>query len=64
MYCSGGNIDPAWVDVTDFSGLQIHQCDEYWGEVIVHLDNTAAQGATYTFCCTLDYWQYNEAGPY
>jgi hypothetical protein len=63
MYYTGGNIDPSWVIVPDFSGAQIHQGDMLWGDVVVHLDNTAQQGAMYTFCVQLDYWQYNEAGP-
>ena len=57
---TGGNIDPAWIMMPDWGQLQIHQGDEYLGEVVIHLDNSAEQGVIYTFSCELYYWQYNE----
>ena len=43
--------------------MQIHQGDDWYGVVEIHLDNTATQGITYDASWQLDYWQYNEAGP-
>lgn len=59
-----GNCNPSWVTMPNWGGLQIHQGEDLWGDVVVHLDNTAEQGMTYSFSVILDYWQYNEAGPF
>ena len=58
-----GNANPAWITMPNWGGLQIHQGDSVFGDVVVHLDNTAEQGMLYSFSVILDYWQYNEPGP-
>ena len=54
------NINPSWVTAPNMDGVQLHEGDRYDGEIIVHLDNSAEENATYTFAFELYYWQYNE----
>ena len=58
-----GNCNPSWITMPNWGDLQIHQGEDLFGDVVVHLDNTAEQGTLYSFSVVLDYWQYNEAGP-
>lgn len=60
---TAGNIDPLWITLPAWDGLQVHPAQDLMGEVVIHLDNTADQGATYTVTYDLVYWQYNEPGP-
>jgi len=55
-------LEVCWDDLPD-DYIQIHPCEKEPGYVHIHLDNDAAQGATYTFTATLTYWQWNEAAP-
>ena len=60
-----GNL-PAGATVTvtpDLTGVQRHPTDHQECYISVHLDNDAAQGATYTFSVDLRAYQYNES-PY
>jgi hypothetical protein len=41
-------------------GVQLHYCDSWVGELIVHLDNDAVEDTTYSFTASLEYAQYNE----
>ena len=40
--------------------VQIHEDDRAHGYLEIHFDNSAVQGATYTFAVTIHYGQYNE----
>jgi len=60
---TGGNMNPAWITVPNWGGMQIHPGTDLMGDVVIHLDNSAVQGTTYTVSYELVYWQYNEAGP-
>ncbi len=62
----GGTANPDWITFPDWGPgfAQIHQGDVLNGEIVIHLDNTAEQLATYTFSVELDYWQYNEDDEY
>ncbi len=53
----------SWVQLPDLTGMQIHEGDVWFGEIAIHLDNSALENSIYTFSVQLDYWQYNEAGP-
>ena len=58
MTVRSGNT--AWITIPNMSGLQIHQGQTWNGEIVIQLDNTAAELHTYTFSVQLDYWQWNE----
>ena len=60
---TGGNMDPSWINLPAWDGLQVHPDQDLYGDVVIHLDNSALQGTTYTVDYDLVYWQYNEAGP-
>lgn len=57
------NGNPDWVQLPNLTGMQIHEGDDWFGEIVIHLDNSALENTQYTFSVQLDYWQYNEAGP-
>lgn len=63
MTIVGGNIDYSWVTMPAWGGLQIHQSEMLFGDIVIHLDNTASENTTYTMQVQLDYWQYNEPPP-
>ncbi|MEM4652934.1 MAG: hypothetical protein QW535_02380 [Candidatus Nezhaarchaeales archaeon] len=53
----------AWVTVDGISvGNQIEPEEEVMCSLIVHLDNDAEQGVTYTFTVTISFVQWNEFG--
>jgi hypothetical protein len=60
LYVFDGNIDPSWVTFPDWSQLQLHEGESAWGNITVHLDNTAEQDTTYWFEAYLLAHQYNE----
>jgi len=47
----------------DWLTLQLHPGEIQWGELTVHLDNTADQGMIYMFEIMLPFGQYNEFPP-
>ena len=51
----------ATITVSGIDGEQIHYCDAVWGTITVHIDNTVAQGSSFTFSCTITGTQYNMA---
>jgi hypothetical protein len=59
----GGTLDQSWITLPTWGGLQIHPGEELWDEIVIHLDNSAAQGEEYYAYFNLVYWQYNEDGP-
>jgi len=44
----------------NWGAIQLHDDDIYWGLMVIHLDNTAAEGASYNFRVQIPYFQYNE----
>jgi hypothetical protein len=60
------NTNPNWVTLTPgeehdaIELTQLHQDDYWYGILTIHLDNTAAQGTTYTFSVDTQAYQYNE----
>jgi len=50
----------ATLEISDLSGIQLHECEEAWGEIWLHLDNCAEENAEYTFGATCKVVQYNE----
>lgn len=63
-----GNCDPSWIIITDSidyrqGGPQLHQDESVSGKLTIHLDNSAEQGAVYTFEMTAVAGQYNEYPP-
>jgi len=51
---------PGTITFPDLTGTQIHPGMEALGTITIHLDNTAGQGAMYTFTTSIVYHQYNE----
>lgn len=60
MTIIGGTLLPKWVVLPNLGGMQIHQGDQWDGEIVIHLDNDAEMLTTYDLFIQLDYWQYNE----
>jgi hypothetical protein len=57
------NFDPSWiVSITPCEGILVdsHQFD---GMIVIHLDNNAQPGSTYTFTIHVGAHQYNECNP-
>lgn len=55
---SGGGKYPE--GTTPITQAQLHECEEWWGLLELHLDNTAEENSTYTFSATVMAHQYNE----
>jgi hypothetical protein len=51
---------PGTFYIDDLCGTQLHPCEETYGYITIHLDNTADQGATYFFSARIRASQWNE----
>ena len=61
---AGGTLLEKWITMPAWDLAQLHPGDDpLMGDVVIHLDNDAAQGDCYTVSYELVYWQYNEDGP-
>jgi hypothetical protein len=57
----GADDGELWVDVVDGISLQLHPGDSTAQSFKIHVEQCAAQGATYTFTVTNRLVQYNES---